>query len=174
MMPVRTLAITFAVLVPALARQAPAPPSGGPAGEVPPAASAPLAFADFSWLNGNCRQNESVLDTKYFTGEFRADINAVYDFNHPQDHTIVGSCETGRSDEVQVQQLGIGGDFHWENVRGRLMTQFGMDSVMTPRNDASPTRGQWNTAAPTSTSPRRTAATTGMSWTGSTWTRASS
>ena len=42
-----------------------------------------------------------------------------------------------------MQQLGIGGDFHCGNVRGRLMTQFGMYSTMTPRNDASPGRGQW-------------------------------
>src|SRR5207302_586250 len=28
--------------------------------------------------------------------------------------------------------------------RGRLMTQFGMYSQTTPRNDASPSRGQWN------------------------------
>ena len=42
-----------------------------------------------------------------------------------------------------MQQLGIGGDFHCGNVRGRLMTQFGMYSTMTPRNDASPARGQW-------------------------------
>lgn len=117
----------------------------GPA-QAPARAPEPFAFADFSWLNGNCRQNESVLDSKYFTGEFRADVNAVYDFNHPQDHTLVGSCETGRTDEVQVQQLAVGGDFHWENVRGRILTQFGMYSQMTPRNDASPSRGQWNSA----------------------------
>jgi hypothetical protein len=115
-----------------------------PAPAAPAKPAEPFAFADFSWLNGNCRQNESVLDSKYFTGEFRADLNAVYDFNHPVDHTIDGSCETGRTDEVQVQQLGIGGDFHWDNVRGRILTQFGMYSQMTPRNDSSTNRGQWN------------------------------
>ena len=46
--------------------------------------------------------------------------------------------------EFQIQQLGIGGDFHVDNVRGRLMTQFGMYSTMTPRNDPTPGRGQWN------------------------------
>ena len=52
----------------------------------------------------------------------------------------------GRTNEVQVQQFGIGGDFHYDNVRGRLMTQFGMYSTQTPRNDASPGRGQWDLA----------------------------
>ncbi len=111
----------------------------------PPKTAEPFAFADFTWLNGNCRQKDAILDTKYFTGEFRADVNAVYDFNHPQDHTLGGSSELGRTNEVQVQQLGIGGDFHWDNVRGRILTQFGMLSTMTPRNDASATKGQWST-----------------------------
>jgi hypothetical protein len=109
-------------------------------------ASEPFAFADFSWLNGNSRQKYSVLDTKAFTGEFRADITYIRDANNPKDHTLVGSSESGRTSEVQVQQLGIGGDFHYGHVRGRLMTQFGLYSTMTPRNDASPARGQWDLA----------------------------
>lgn len=110
----------------------------------PPAAD-PFSFADFTWLNGNSRQKTSVLDTKYFTGEFLADTNYIYDFNKPQDHTLVGSTAAGRTNEFQLQQLGIGGDFHYEHARGRVMTQFGMYSTMTPRNDASPARGQWDT-----------------------------
>jgi hypothetical protein len=106
----------------------------------------PFAFADFTWLTGNARTKESPLDTKAFTAEFRADVDYVGDFNHPKDDTIVGSSEVFRSGEVQVTQLGVGGDFHYDNVRGRLMTQFGMYSQTTPRNDASPSRGQWNLA----------------------------
>ena len=98
---------------------------------------------DWTWLNGSSRQRESVLDSKYFTGEFRADVTYIADFNHPRDHTLVGTSESGRTAEVQVQQLGIGGDFHAGSARGRVMTQFGMYSTMTPRNDASPSRGQW-------------------------------
>jgi len=114
--------------------------------EEPPKAAEPFAFADFTWLNGNSRTTESPIQAKYFTGEFRADTSYIYDFNHPKDDTLVGSSESGRTSEFQVQQLGIGGDFHYDNVRGRLMTQFGMYSTMTPRNDASPSRGQWNLA----------------------------
>lgn len=51
-----------------------------------------------------------------------------------------------RSNEVQLTQFGVGGDFHYDNVRARLMTQFGLYSETTPRNDASPARGQWNLA----------------------------
>lgn len=104
----------------------------------------PFAFADFTWLNGNSRQKTPVFDSKYFTGEFTFDGNYVYDFNHPKDHTLIGSTNSGRTNEFEVEQLGIGGDFHYENVRGRLMTQFGMYSTMTPRNDSSTSRGQWD------------------------------
>jgi len=111
-----------------------------------PAPAEPFAFADWTWLNGNSRTTESPLDTKYFTPEFRADTSYIYDFAHPSDHTLVGSSESGRTGEVQLQQLGIGGDFHVGNVRGRLMTQYGMYSTMTPRNDASPAVGQFQLA----------------------------
>jgi hypothetical protein len=106
----------------------------------------PFAFADWTWLNGNARTKTLAFDSKFFTPEIRADVDYVYDFNHPKDDTIGGSSEVFRSDEVHVTQLGVGGDFHYDNVRARLMTQFGLYSVTTPRNDASPSRGQWDLA----------------------------
>jgi hypothetical protein len=109
-----------------------------------PEKAEPFAFADFTWLNGNARTKESPMDTKFFTPEIRADVDYIYDFNHPKDNTVSGSSEVFRANEVQVTQLGVGGDFHYDNVRARLMTQFGLYSQTTPRNDASPARGQWN------------------------------
>src|SRR5260221_10617001 len=115
-------------------------------GPVKPEKAQPFAFADFTWLNGNPRTKEDPLDTKFFTPEIRADVDYVYDFAHPQDDTIGGSSEIFRSSEVQLTQLGVGGDFHYDNVRARLMRQFGLYSETPPRNDASPSRGQWNLA----------------------------
>lgn len=112
------------------------------AAKVPPAE--PFAFADFTWLNGNARTKDIPMDTKFFTPEIRADIDYIYDFKHPKDDTISGSSEVFRTNEVQVTQMGVGGDFHYDNARARIMTQFGMYSQTTPRNDASPARGQWN------------------------------
>lgn len=106
----------------------------------------PFAFADFTWLNGNARTKEPAFDSKFFTPEIRADVDYIYDFNHPSDDTIGGSSEVFRANEFQLTQLGVGGDFHYDNVRARLMTQFGMYSVTTPRNDASTGRGQWDLA----------------------------
>jgi len=109
-----------------------------------PVKAEPFAFADFTWLNGNARTKQVPLDTKFFTPEIRADVDYVYDFAHPKDDTIGGSSEIFRSNEVHVTQMGVGGDFHYDNVRARIMTQFGLYSQTTPRNDASPSRGQWN------------------------------
>jgi hypothetical protein len=108
--------------------------------------SEPFTFADFSWLNGNARTLDTPYATAFFTPEIRADVNYTYDFRHPQDDTISGSSEIFRSNEVQITQMGVGGDFHHDNVRARIMTQFGLYSQTTPRNDASPARGQWNLA----------------------------
>jgi len=105
--------------------------------------SEPFAFADFTWLNGNARTKEPAFDSKFFTPEIRTDTAYIYDFNHPKDDTIGGSAEVFRAQEFQLTQLGVGGDFHYDNVRARLMTQFGMYSQTQPRNDASPSRGQW-------------------------------
>lgn len=107
-------------------------------------AAEPFAFADFTWLNGNSRQREFPLDSKVFTGELRVDAAYHHSFNHPKDDTIDGSTEVFRSNEFQLTQFAIGGDFHYNNVRGRLLTQFGLYSQTQPRNDTSPGRGQYN------------------------------
>ncbi len=104
----------------------------------------PFAFADFTWLTGNPRTKDTPYATSFFSPEIRSDVNYTYDFRHPSDDTIGGSSEIFRANEVQVTQLGVGGDFHYDNVRARVMTQFGLYSETTPRNDASPSRGQWN------------------------------
>jgi hypothetical protein len=126
---------------PAAASTSPAP---SPAAAESTPKPEPFAFADFTWLNGNSRQHKPTFDYPAFTGDVRVDTNYVFDLNHPSDHTLVGSSELGRTDEVQVQQLGLGGDFHYDNVRARVLTQIGMYATMTPRNDASPARGQFD------------------------------
>jgi hypothetical protein len=108
--------------------------------------SLPFAYADWTWLNGNPRTKDTPLATKYFTPEFRADVNYILDFNHPKDDTMGGSTESFRSDEVQVEQLSFGGDIRINNVRGRFLTMYGMFATTTPRNDASVGRGQWDLA----------------------------
>lgn len=108
-----------------------------------PSAPAPFAFADFSWVPGNYGSSERPLSFGPFTGELRVDTAYHWSFANPRDDTISGSSEVFRHGEFQVTQLGIGGDFSYKDVQARLMTQLGMYSQTTPRNDASPGRGQW-------------------------------
>ena len=109
-----------------------------------PAPAEPFAYADWTWLNGTSRNKDVVWDSKFFTPEVRFDTHYVMDFNHPRDDTMGGSTEIFRANEIQVEQISVGGDFHWQNVRGRLLTMDGMFAVTTPRNDASAGRGQWD------------------------------
>jgi hypothetical protein len=104
----------------------------------------PFAYADFTWLNGTPRNKDTVLDTRFFTPEVRFDTNYMEDFNQPKDHTIDGATESFRSGEVQIEQASVGGDFHWDNVRGRLLGMDGLFATTTPRNDASSATGSGN------------------------------
>jgi hypothetical protein len=121
-----------------------APQDKSAAPQAKPAPTEPFAYADWTWLNGNARNKDVVWDSKFFTPEIRFDTSYVMDFNHPKDDTIGGSTEIFRSNEFQMDQISVGGDFHWENVRGRILTMNGMFATTTPRNDASPGRGQWD------------------------------
>jgi hypothetical protein len=106
----------------------------------------PFAFGDFTWVNGAPRNHHPVFDTKFFTPDVRFDVHYMDDFNHPQDHTMVGSTEAFRSGEFQLEQVSFGGDFHYENVRARFLSMMGLFATTTPRNDASSGVGQWDLA----------------------------
>jgi len=101
---------------------------------------------DWTWLNSNGHAVDSPMSTKYFTPEFRADANYILDYNHPHDDTMGGATESFRSDEWQLEQISVGGDIRINNVRGRILTMNGLFATTTPRNDASPSRGQWDLA----------------------------
>ena len=105
----------------------------------------PLADVGYiGWMNGTSRESSPIFDTKFFTPEIRLDMNYLQSSNNPKDHTISGSTEEFRSGEFQIEQVSFGGDFHWENVRARFLSMYGLFSVTTPRNDASSSVGQWD------------------------------
>ena len=74
------------------------------------------------------RNHDEVLDGKYFSGEFRVDTNYMYDYQHPIDHTLIGTTEGERTGEFVIQALNVGGDFprrqhagpHLDAVRRRF------------------------------------------------------
>jgi Putative beta-barrel porin-2, OmpL-like. bbp2 len=121
-----------------------APAASAADGDTKEKPAEPFAFGDFTWLNGNSRQTKPILDTPYFTPEFLLDVNYTSSTNAPIDNTVVGSTALSRNNEMTLAFLGFGGDFHYNNVRGRLMTQFGNRSTLVPRNDFSTNRGQFD------------------------------
>jgi hypothetical protein len=123
--------------LPSAAAAAAADPAPEPAAE-------PFAFGDFGWLQGNNRQKKALLDSKYFTGSVTVDVNYNLAFHFPKDHTNTGSTATFRSNELNVSYIEVGGDFHYEGARARLMLQYGTRATGIPRNDNTPLRGQFD------------------------------
>jgi hypothetical protein len=146
-------------------------PSGTTAAPAKKEKIAPFSDWDWTWLNGNPRNKDTAFDTKFFTPEIRADVTYTYDLNKPVDNSMGGSSELFRSNEIQLEQLGVGGDFHYDNVRARLMTQFGgiprRPCAMTP---AIP-RGNGLSTTRTAIWRKRTAVITSTCSMGSTSTR---
>ena len=132
------------------AAAAPQAPGAPPAPAAPPPVDnqTPFAFGDFTWMNAVSRNHDSVLDGKYFSPEIRTDTNYIYDLNHPIDHTLDGTTEGERTGEIVLQQLNVGGDFHWDHMQMRFLTQIGATATAVPRNDASNAglNGQWDLA----------------------------
>ncbi len=107
----------------------------------------PFDGIDQTWQNGSDRRQSSAFkDMKYFTPSILMDVNYTHSFNQPNDNTVVGSTALARNNEIQLSALHVGGDFTYGNARARFMTQFGTRSVVVPRNDYSPYRGQYQLA----------------------------
>ncbi|BAV07216.1 Putative beta-barrel porin-2, OmpL-like. bbp2 [Filimonas lacunae] len=107
----------------------------------------PFEDIDQTWQNGNDRRDSSVFkNVPYFTPSILMDINYTHSFNNPNDNTVVGSTALARNNEIQLSALHFGGDFVYKNARARVMTQFGTRSIVVPRNDYSPYRGQYQLA----------------------------
>jgi hypothetical protein len=109
-------------------------------------AKIPFDGIETNWQNGSDRRDSSVFHGKYFTPSVLMDVSYTHSFNNPNDHTVVGSTALARDNEIQLEHLLIGGDFSYENVRARVMLQMGMRSIVIPRNDLSPYRGQYQLA----------------------------
>ncbi|MGA2535997.1 MAG: outer membrane beta-barrel protein [Terracidiphilus sp.] len=130
--------------------QAAAAPPPAAAAPAPPEIAAEITTksapwpGDWTWTNDGGHNVDSPMSTKYFTPEIRFDANYILDYNHPEDDSMVGSTEMYRSDEWQLEQASVGGDFRIQNTRGRILTMNGLFSQATVRNDASYNRGQWD------------------------------
>ena len=118
--------------------------SAAPAQDAKPKPAEPFSKDDWTWLNGNSRNHDTPLATKYFTPEVRFDANYIEDYNQPKDHTMGGATESFRNGEFQLEQASVGGDIRVDNVRGRILFMNGLFATTTPRNDGSYGVGQWD------------------------------
>lgn len=104
----------------------------------------PFDGIETNWQNGNDRRDSSIFNKlKFFTPSILMDVAYTYSFNNPKDNTVVGSTALARNNEIQLNALHFGGDFNYYGARARFMTQFGTRSIVVPRNDLSPYRGQY-------------------------------
>lgn len=106
----------------------------------------PFDSIQTNWQNGNDRRDSGIFKGKYFVPSIMLDINYTHSFNRPNDNTVVGSTALARNNEVTLSQVSLGGDFMYENIRARVMMQLGTRSIVVPRNDFSPYRGQYKLA----------------------------
>lgn len=106
----------------------------------------PFAWGDFTWVQGNNRQKDALLKSRYFTGGVTMDMNYNFSFHRPKDHTNSGSTATFRSNEFNISYIEAGGEFFepQSGARGKLMLQFGTRATGIPRNDNTPLRGQYD------------------------------
>lgn len=106
----------------------------------------PFAWGDFTWVQGNNRQKDALLKSRFFTGGITMDMNYNYSFHQPKDHSTSGSTATFRSNEFNISYIEAGGEFFEpkSGARGKLMLQFGTRATGIPRNDNTPLRGQYD------------------------------
>ena len=99
----------------------------------------PFAFADFTWLTGNPRTKDLPLDSKVVhrrvprrtrTSPTASTTRRTTPSSARARSSGPASCRSRSSASAATST--------YDNVRGRLMTQFGMYSQTTPRNDAEP------------------------------------
>src|ERR1700680_3805789 len=93
----------------------------------------PFDNMDQTWINGNDRRDSSIFHIPYFTPQIFIDANVTYSFANPIDHTVVGSTALARNNEMEISQLGFGGDFSYKGARLRFITQLGTRAEAVPR-----------------------------------------
>jgi hypothetical protein len=83
-------------------------PTPAPAAQPTDIAEAPFAFGDFSWLNGNNRQPESLLKVGPVLLSLIVDGYYLWALHRPIDHTAFPSTTAPRHNELSLNMASIG------------------------------------------------------------------
>lgn len=108
----------------------------------------PFDGYDLSWINGQNRNQNSLLNLKdkdgqtILTGSVLLDGYFNYNFARPKDNTQTISSTTGRSNEFQLNQASIGIETNYKNIIGRLWLQTGSMTHIVQEADGSVARGR--------------------------------
>lgn len=123
------------------------PPSATPAAPPPADAaqpSAPFAWGDFTWMNGQSRQQDFPL--KAFGGavtlSLYMDVNYAFSLNHPRDNTFTGTASVPRHNEFNINLASVGLEWNYRNVLGRFSLQYGSMISIVQDLDGTTARGR--------------------------------
>lgn len=108
-MPTRSLALLFILGSLALGSRADAQAPAVPAKPLD-IAEPPFAFGDFTWLNGNNRQPDSLLKLGPVTIGMIVDAYYLFQFARPIDHTAFPSVAAVRHNELSLNMVGFGAE----------------------------------------------------------------
>ncbi|AKV03269.1 Outer membrane protein [Labilithrix luteola] len=121
---------------------APPPPPASPAPA--PAPSAPFAWGDFTWVNGQSRQKDFPLKPfgDAVTLSLYLDVNYAFSANHPIDDTLTGTASIPRHNEIEINLASVGFEWNYRNVIGRLSLQYGSMLTIVQDLDGTAQRGR--------------------------------
>lgn len=146
----------------------PSPAVAEPVSPAPPEAKAvdiadpPFGFGDFTWLNGNNRQPESLLKVGPVVFGMIVDGYYLIQGNRPIDHTAFPSTTAPRHNEMSLNMVGFGVELPPNAIDtksggpvGQLNVQYGATAEATMGQDSTFARGEY--LSRTSYQPIRTA-----------------
>lgn len=92
-----------------------------------PPAPAPFAWGDFTWMNGQSRQKDFPLKAFGDAVTLSLYLDSYYAFsgNHPRDNTLTSTASVSRHNELALNLVGVGLDWNYKNVIGRISLQWG-------------------------------------------------
>jgi hypothetical protein len=120
---------------------APTSPAPSKTEDVP---TAPFAWADFTWMNGQSRQKDFPLKAfgDAVTLSLYLDFNYAYSGNHPRDNTLTSTASVPRHNEIGINLVSIGFDWNYKNVIGRISLQAGSMLSVVQDLDGTAARGR--------------------------------
>ncbi len=105
----------------------------------------PFSGIDSTWVNGQSKQKTFPLGSwadGAITPSVFFEAYYAYSNNHPKDDGLTGTATVGRHNELQVNLAGVGVDWNYQNVIGRISVQFGSMLNIVQDQDGTTLKGR--------------------------------